>query len=77
MEDDSDRKAAFDNELANIQISLRRLRLHAHVPERFKYAKEETQVCVLDVLSAMLDLMGQQLSHLKKVRASIFNDLLR
>lgn len=75
LEDDSDRKAAFENELGGIQIALQRVTVHAHVPKRFPQVKEDLQVRALDVLSAVLDLIGRQLSHLKKFRASIPHDL--
>lgn len=69
MQQDSERKAAFEEELTDIQAELQRLRLHAHVSERFQDVREDIQINVLEVLSAMLDLIGQQLSHLKRFRA--------
>ena len=68
MQQDSERKAALEDELADIQADLQRLRLHAHVSERFQDVREDIQVNVLGVLSAMLDLIGQQLSYLKRFR---------
>ena len=74
---DSDRKAAFESELIDISIDLRRLRVHGHVPEKFDDVKEDIQVNILGVLSAMLDLIGRQLSHLEKFRAGFsFNSFL-
>jgi hypothetical protein len=69
VQHDSERKAAFEVELADIQTDLQRLRLHAHVSERFQDVRDDIQVNVLGVLSAMLDLIGKQLSHLKRFRA--------
>jgi hypothetical protein len=69
VQHDSERKAAFEIELTDIQADLQRLRLHAHVSERFQDVREDIQVNVLGVLSAMLDLIGKQLSHLKRFRA--------
>jgi len=64
LENDSARKEAFEGELVDIQSDLVILRQHINVPERFQNVKEEVQIHGLGVLSAMLDLIGCQISYL-------------
>ena len=65
MEYDADRKQAFEDEPKDIENNLQRLRQHAIVPKRFENMKEDMEIKGLGVLSALLDLMGQQLSYSK------------
>jgi hypothetical protein len=75
IQEDSERKDAFESELTDIQIDLQRLRLHAHVSKRFQDVRDQIRVNVLRVLSAMLDFIGQQLSYLKRFRAGFFSKI--
>jgi hypothetical protein len=65
LEADSSRKAAFEQELSYIQQELDRLKYHSIIPENFSGAFISTQVNALGVLTAMLDLIGEQLVYLK------------
>lgn len=64
MEEDSQRKAAFEEELKDIQNNLERLKLYEIIPEHFEDAKIIVQANALGVLAAILDLIGQQLAYL-------------
>jgi len=75
LQAEADRKAAFEVELTDIQLYLQRLRVHASVPERLQIVRQDIQVNVVEVLSAMMDLIGQQLSHLKRFLAGSWMDI--
>lgn len=49
--------------------------MHASVPERLQMVREDIQVNVVEVLSAMMDLIGQQLSHLERFLAGSWMDI--
>ena len=64
LEEDSDRKEAFQQELEDVQVQITRLQLDNIIPEHFEEVKVTTEANALGVLASMLDLVGEPLSYL-------------
>ena len=58
-----------------MQTNLLILRQHTNVPKRFEILKEEMQADGIDVLSAMLNLIGCQILYAKTPGGKIGNGL--
>jgi hypothetical protein len=58
LEEDSERKAAFEEELSVMQDDLNRLCQYEIIPHRFPEIKVTVQVAAFGVLAAMLGLIG-------------------
>jgi hypothetical protein len=61
-EQDADRQTEYTIQLPNATESLERLRIVREIPDRI-FGKEDAQTKAADVLSALVDLIGQQVSH--------------
>jgi hypothetical protein len=64
LEQDSARKAAFEEQLKYADHELERLKYQHIVPERLAGAFASVQASALGVLAAILDLIGSQLTYL-------------
>jgi hypothetical protein len=64
LEEDSSWKAAFEHELNYIQEELDRLKYQSIIPENLSGVFVSVQIHALGVLTAMLDLVGEQLAYL-------------
>jgi hypothetical protein len=59
---DFDRRKDYEQQLQNATESIERLRIVKDIPERF-FWKDKAQARAADILSALVNLIGQQVSY--------------